>query len=475
MGRRRSHSPGARAAFVAVAAALIIGATEPAEPGRAATPAAPVTASQARLLGERAYLYGFPLMEFLRVRSTTTSVACPDDVGDAPLNTFSEGRRTAGPADRTVVAPNVDTLYSIAELDLARGPVVLSHPDMGRRYFVFELLDPYTNVIGYVGSRTTGSRAGRFAITWTARPGQRVPGARVIDSSYRRVWVIGRTLVRGPGDRRRAIAAMSRYALTPPGGARRYRPDCRSGRPRIAEPLHGLAFLEGLGRALGANPPPGRDRPLLAALAAAGVGPGLSPVRAHLSSGARTALIAGVNATAAALPSLARAQVLAAARSHGGWATPASTIGDYGTDYTYRAGVAAIGLGANTPAEAVYPTAYTDSLGRPLSGARSYRVVFASGQLPPARAFWSMTLYDGRGFLVANSAHRFAIGSSHPPLVRRPDGSVVVIIARARPRETGINWLPEPAGQFRLTLRLYLPTSRVLSGAWQPPPVVSTP
>src|SRR5689334_6750582 len=115
--------------------------------------AAAVTPDQAANLGRQAYLYGLPLLEFLRVRAT-------------------------------------DTRSSIAQLDLGRGPVVLSHPDMGRRYFVFELLDPYTNVIGYIGTRTTGARAGRFAITWKGGP---VRGAETIRSPARRVWVIGRT------------------------------------------------------------------------------------------------------------------------------------------------------------------------------------------------------------------------------------------------------------------------------------------
>ena len=96
--------------------------------------------------------------------------------GDAPVNTFSDADKFTRPSDRAVVAPNVDTLYSISHLDLGKGPIVLEHPDMGRRYFTCGFLDPYTNVIGYVGSRTTGARAGRFAIAWTKKPGRRVPG-----------------------------------------------------------------------------------------------------------------------------------------------------------------------------------------------------------------------------------------------------------------------------------------------------------
>src|SRR5215210_3077418 len=160
-----------------------------------ATPAgATVTPEQADELGRQGYQYGLPLLEFLRVRREQTSVRCPDGVGNSPINQFSNVRGFARPQDRTVVAPNVDTLYSIAHLDLGRGPIVLSHPDMGDRYFVFQLLDPYTNVIGYVGTRTTGSGAGRFAITWTKHPGRRMPGVPVVRSGYRRVWVIGRTL-----------------------------------------------------------------------------------------------------------------------------------------------------------------------------------------------------------------------------------------------------------------------------------------
>ncbi len=462
------HALGGWRPAVALAGCAALLAT----PGAGATTArSAVSVAQARALGERAYLYGFPLLEFLRVRRTDTSVRCPDRVGDAPVNSFSESTRLADPSARTVVAPNVDTLYSIAQLDLGKGPVVLSHPDMGSRYFVFQLLDPYTNTIGYIGTRTTGSSSGRFAITWTRHPGAPVPGARVIRSRYRRVWVIGRTLVRGRADRGRAVALMRRYRLIPPGGSRRFAPGCKPGPPRRASTPRGLAFLDQLGRAMQQNPPPRRDRPLLRELAAVGVGVGLTPQRVHLSAQARVALITGVNTIAAALPSIARSQVVALAKRHHGWATPAPDIGDYRTDYTFRAGVAAIGLGANTPAEAMYPTAYTDSSGQQLVGLKSYRLIFRRGRLPPVRAFWSLTLYDAKGFLVPNLAHRYAVGDTHQPLVRRPDGSVVVVVQRARPRRKDVNWLPAPAGAFRLTLRLYLPKRSALSGRWQPPPV----
>jgi hypothetical protein len=455
-------------ALALLAGALVLAAAAPGARAQAVTPA------EARALGQEAFLYGFPLLELLRVRATATSVRCPDGQGNAPVNAFSTARGFATPADRTVVAPNVDTLYSIAHLDLGRGPVVLRHPDMGRRYFVFQLLDAYTNTIGYVGTRTTGRRAGRFAITWRgARGGQarRTRGARRLVSPTRRVWVIGRTVASDRRDQRRALRLMRRYRLVPPGGARRFPRDCRPGRPAQARTRTGLAFLTALGTALRQNPPPARDRPLLARLARVGVGPGLRPDRAGLDPGTLAALVAGVTTTATALPTVVRSRILQGAAAGGGWSIPAANIGDYGTDYAYRAGVALFGLGANTPEEAVYPTAYTDGEGRTLDGGSRYRLVFGPGEQPPNRAFWSLTVYDADGYLVANPQDRYAVGSSHPPLVRRADGSVVIALQRTRPTERRVNWLPVPAGPFRLNLRIYRPARSVLAGDWRPPPV----
>ena len=158
------------------------------------------------------------------------------------------------------------------------------------------------------------------------------------------------------------------------------------------------------------------------------------------------ALVSGVNDTARALPDVARTTVTQQALANQGWAIPNPIIGDYGTDYTYRAGVAVIGLGANTPVESVYPTAFGDADGRPFDGASRYRLTFPPGQPPPARAFWSLTMYDEDGYLVANPQNRYAVGDSHPPLRRRPDGSIVIVLQRTAPTEEDVNWLPTPPG-----------------------------
>jgi len=449
-------------AFLALAGALTA-------LGAPASAHAQVTPAQAEQLGHEAYRYGIPLLEFLRIRREMTSVKAPDGQGNAPVNALANARAFARPSDRTVVAPNHDTLYSLAQLDLGKGPIVLSHPDMGRRYFDFEFVDPYTNVLGYIGTRTTGTHAGRVQIAWTKKPGRRIPGVKVIRSKYRRVWMIGRTLAQeASADLRRAKAKMRQYRLSPAPALRSRRP----GKPRKHPlPTDGLAWLRALDGALAQNPPPARDKPLLDRLRTVGVGPGLNPADASLSADVLEALSKGVEAEAADLPNSSRIDVLQKALAHGGWLYLPSRVGAYGTDYLLRAQLAILGIGANTPAEAVYPTALADSTGALLTGANSYRLVFRRGHLPPARGFWSITMYDFDGFLVPNAAHRYSLGPTHPPLVRRRDGSIVIAIQQTRPTEHDVNWLPAPAGGFRLSLRLYWPKASVLSGDWQPPPL----
>jgi len=462
-----------RCGGAAIAGILAIVALATAGAPSAVAEAAGPTPEQAAELGRQAYVYGYPLLEFARVRKEQTSVPCPDRRGDAPINSFSNAREFPGPDNRTVVAPNTDTLYSIAHLDLGHGPIVLSHPDMGKRYFSFELLDPYTNVIGFVGSRTTGSKAGRFAISWKGRPAARKPRIPVIHSRYRRVWVIGRTLATDRADQREAYGQMKQYGLARLHREPRHWPKgCDPGEPAtFPTPTDGKRFIAKLNRRLAANPPPGRDQPLLDDLATVGVGPGLSPEGAHLSGAALAALYDSVAAEAASFPTAARLHALQQAIAQGGWLLPADDIGDYGTDYDFRAQIAVLGLGANTPDEAIYPTALTDSTGALLNGANDYRMVFSPGAAPPTRYFWSLTVYDSNGYLAPNPIDRYSIGPSHPPLVKKPDGSIVVVLGPDEPTEAEVNWLPTTNAGFRLNLRLYGPREAALDGRWAPPPV----
>ena len=427
-------------------------------------------------LGRQAYEYGLPLLEFVRVRAEQTSVRAPDARTNAPVNRFGHAARFAGPDSKIVVAPNVDTLYSIAHLDLGREPVVLSHPAMGSRFFDFELLDPYTNVVGYIGSRTTGARARRTAIVWSGRPGRVPRGVKVLRVPYRRIWIIGRTLVRTPSDMSAARRLMRRYSLVPLSRLKNPpKPSSRKpGTPKPAALPEGLEFFDALAAALAQNPPPRRDGAILARLAEVGIAPGRGPTRA----GSRRRCARGWP-RAIGWPRRTSPLEPGPRRSPGRWPqgagtrrTPASAPTGPTTGCVPRSPWPAW---ANTPEEAMYPIALSDSEGRLLDGSHRYTVTFAPGQTPPVRAFWSLTMYTLDGFLVANPDRVYVLGDTHPPLVKRPDGSVVIAVQQSRPADATVNWLPTPSGGFRLNLRLYWPHRTALNGAWKPPPVIRLP
>jgi len=424
-------------------------------------------------MGKEAYLYGFPLNEFNLIRKADLKLS-------APLNVLANAQQLATPAAQGVVAPNTDTLYSLAQIDLGKGPVVLKVPKMDhglfdRRYWTFEFVEPYTNVVGYIGSRLNGSAGGTWALEWSgAKSKKALPkGVKRFKSSARRLWVIGRTLVKGNKDEAKAKKLMAQYRLgtladLTAGKALTKPRNLTPGRPKTVEPT-GLGFLDLLSAGMTDDPPPTRDAEIVARMRNFGIGVGLKPSTAGLPAPVLEGLAAGVGAAAASLPIEARLPILTQAKENGGWYDPSPKVGIFGTDYAMRARVALVGIGINTVEESTYPTALTDSAGEMLSGANSYRMVFKRGKLPPVKGFWSVTMYDSNGYLVPNAAKTYAVGPDHPGMITRKDGSVVIVVQKSKPTEKDVNWLPSPAAGFRLNMRLYVPSKSILNGTWKPP------
>ena len=403
--------------------------------------------------GIEAYVWGYPLVVMSRTRA---QVLCLTRV-NALLNVPT----LLGAGSRLVVTPNADTLYSTAWLDLRTGPVVLRVPAVRDRYYVLQFLDMYTNTIADVGTRTNGGRAGAYAIVGPGWHGRLPAGTHRIASSTPDAWVIGRTLATSPGDVAAAAADQRRYLLEPlPGAPTAPR---ASARGCSSQTTPRASFASELAAAMTADPPLRRDRPVVADLAAAGIGPGLAPDAAEAAS---------AEASQAAALELIRRSGMRLTTERDGW-SQLHRVGTYGTDYVTRAAVAAVGLGANVPAESVYYFAAKDRAGTPLTGARSYAIHFQRGKLPPIdrHGFWSITLYGPDHFFVANPIDRYTIGDRTAGLTRGPDGSLDVFVSNRPPPGHEGNWLPAPAGSFNLVLRAYLPGRGIRSGAWAPPGV----
>lgn len=416
----------------------------------------------ARQLSAEAYIYGVGLVYEQRV------------ISHFPADTLVNVTQLSTPAETLIPAPNVDTLYTVARLELGTGPLVVHVPEEHGRYYVLQILDAYTNTFAYVGRRTTGTHPGNYAIVGPGWHGQLPAGVKRIQAPTPTVWVLGRTLVEGPQDIPNAQAIQHGYTLTPlnryggPPLSALYLPKS------VLQPSpvpQGLAFFDQMDALLAADPPPPSDAALLRSFASIGLGPGRSPSTEKLSNAVRADLLAGISDGTAEINRYADKLSATSERAHNGWVVPPPDTGDYGSDYLLRAYIAINALAANVPAEAIYPFAYVDQTGAPLSGRHRYVLHFAAGELPPVEAFWSLTMYDQQLFLVPNQLDRYAIGNRTPGLHFGRDGSLDILIQHSPPRGSRSNWLPAPSGVFALALRLYQPKPSARNGTWPLPTV----
>ena len=173
-----------------------------------------VSATEARSLAEEAFVFGLPLVYIAVQIDTNTNVANPTGPR-APLNQFAHFRQLPDASDQVVVGLNVDTLYSLGSLDLAAGPLVLSVPEMGDRYWLMQLIDAWNNVPHVPGARTIGGAGGDFAIVGPAWSGELPDGVSELRMPTNLGVIGGRTYVAGPDDIAAVHELQDRYRLVP--------------------------------------------------------------------------------------------------------------------------------------------------------------------------------------------------------------------------------------------------------------------
>ena len=466
----RAFPPASRVTGFALAEAIALGGMI-AGPALAGEPA--ISPEDAHSIAVDAYDYLYPLVTMDVTRRQATNVEARETPGRGPMNSFVHLRTFPGADFKEVVRPNFDTLYSTAWLDLTAGPVVVSVPDTGGRYYLLPMLDMWSDVFAAPGKRTTGTGAGRFAVAPPGWRGEVPEGAERIDAPTPFVWIIGRIQTNGPQDYEAVHRIQDGFALTPLVPSARVAAGIDSSVDMKTPPLSqvngmsGPAFFRYAAELMKRNPPHAVDQPIVARMKRIGVRVGESFDPETLEPAVRRAVeaapAAGLAAMNGKLPSLARVV--------DGWQMNTDTMGVYGTYYLKRAIVAMVGLGANLPEDAVYPMCVADADGRALDGGSRYVLHFPKGDLPPVDAFWSLTMYDAEGFQAANSLNRFAIGD-RDDLTFNSDGSLDLYIQHDSPGpDRTANWLPAPKGPLGVTMRLYGPQAKVLDGRWNPPAV----
>ncbi|MBD7952218.1 MULTISPECIES: DUF1254 domain-containing protein [Oerskovia] len=431
-----------------------------------------------RTLSHEAYVYLYPLVTMDLSRRQATNVAAGVRPGFGPPNVFHHLREFP-PADfRAVVRPNFDTLYANLWLDLTDGPVLLHVPDTDDRYYMLPLLDMWTEVFATIGKRTTGTGAGDYLIVGPDYEGDLTEfyddlpeDVALIVAPTPQVWVIGRIQTNGVADYPAVHAVQDGLSVQELGERPPFTidptADTRTEPLHLVDSLSAVDFFTYATRLLDTNPPHLTDFSVLARIGALGIVPGEDFDAGQFDDAEIAEIEAGAE-SARALLDTSRATLGTVAN---GWMLYRDTMGVYGNFYLKRAVVTLVGLGANPVEDAIYPLLATDADGQALNGDHDYVLHFDADQLPPAAAFWSVTMYDAEGYQVANALDRFAIGD-RDDLQYGEDGSLDLYLQHESPRaDREANWLPAPRGPLGVTMRLYAPLPEALDGRWVPPVV----
>ena len=449
--------------------------TEQATDERAASA---VNEAAVRAIAREAYIYGYPVVEAYK----TLYAQAVDQGGPnfkAPFNQIGNTANVFTPNDTAIITPNSDTPYSFVWMDLRAEPLVLTLPPIeNKRYYSVQLIDLYTHNFAYLGTRTSGNQGGNYMIVGPDWSGEKPANVKaVIRSESSIAYAIYRTQLFNAKDLRRVRAIQNGYkvrTLSAFLGRPAPAPASPIDWPKpVADATDSLAFFRYLNFMLQFAPTVPSEQDVMARFAKIGVGRGLSFDKNSLSPEIQKSMAGGIADGKTQFVEFKKTQL----------DTGKLTSGDlFGTrehlknNYMYRYAAAVLGIFGNSAEEAIYPGYFLDAAGKPLDAAATrYTLHFDKDKLPPANAFWSLTMYDGQSkLLVANPLNRYLINASMLGQLKRDgDGGLTLYVQKDSPgKDKASNWLPAPDGSFYTILRVYLPKQEMLSGQWRQPPMV---
>jgi len=435
------------------------------------------TPAEARSIAKEAYLYGFPMIENYK----TIHAYCVDRNGSqykAPMNQLKNEARVYTPKDTAVVTPNSDTPYSFVVMDLRAEPIVLTVPRMEQdRYFSIQLINLYTHNFAYIGTRATGNGGGTYMIAGPGWSGEKPDSIdKVFGSETELVLAVYRTQLKGPEDMDVVQVIQGGYEAQP---LSRFRSAAvAEAVPSVDWPTPTRAmsksadFFRFLDFALRFAPVHESERELRKRFERIGVGADQPFDADSLTKETRTALEEGIQDAWKEYAAL-QERVDAGEVSSGDMFGTREYLKN---NYLYRFGAARIGLYGNSKEEALYPIYSVDSDRQPLDASKHrYTLTLGEQDLTAAKAFWSVTMYDGKTqLLIDNPLNRYLINSAMLGSLTKSEGgsSVTLYIQKDSPgADKESNWLPAPDGPFYAVMRLYIPAPAVLDGTWKAPPM----
>jgi hypothetical protein len=436
-----------------------------------------------RSIAKEAYAYGFPMVvNYKTMYLYAVLPESPEYKGG--FNVLKSEARVYTPEDKAIVTPNSDTPYGMGWFDLSAEPYVIHVPDMEpERFYQVQLVDLYTHNYAYISTVATGNQSGKYLLTGPGWQGD-VPAdiSAVIPSETSLIFIGVRTQLFNPDDLDRVqeiqqafkLEPLSAYAgaPTPPAAPEIAFPDWVEGSQFDTRAFNYIDFMMGLTER---HP---SEAAMYKRFAQIGLGTGEGFDLDKVSPETSEALEAGVKDGFAAMEEVIAKLItdpLSSAKAFGTRKFLTQSAKNFGLDeyWLLRMTGAHMGLYGNSGAEALYPTYQTDADGEPLNAAENnYALNFPKGKLPPVKAFWSLTMYDGKTQLLVENPHdRYLLNSTMmDQFALNEDGSLTLYIQRDHPGAAKeANWLPAPDGPFYMVLRLYGPEEKVLAGQWRHP------
>ncbi len=433
-----------------------------------------ISASEARAIAKEAYIYGFPMAaNYQTLYKQAIDTTSKDYKG--PFNSLNSSKSVATPEDKFVVTPNSDTPYSFLWMDLRTEPVVVTMPKIEpARYYTCQLIDLYTYNFAYLGTRAFGNEGGTFLLAGPGWKGATPSGVNaVIRCETQFGYALYRTQLFNAADLPNVNKIQAGYTAQPLSGF--LHQAAASAPPAVNWPKPADIATASPGIFPIVNfvfqfcPPNPAEKDLLARFAKLNIGPGQTFDFSKFSPEIQQAINDGIKDTGADLGTVMK-----------GINTDQISSGDmFGTreflkdNYLYRYAGAKLGLYGNSKQDALYFGYFIDANHQPLDASKSdYELHFAKGGLPPTKAFWSLTVYDGKTqLLVANPLRRYLLNSTTlDSYTLESDGSLTLYISHNDPGPAKqSNWLPAPDGPLYCIFRVYMPGETVVDGTWKKP------
>ena len=434
------------------------------------SPKSELTDDEARAIAKEAYIFNYPLVMYYRTMYLQAI--------DKDSKSFSGGfgkwlhLGTSSPKDTDIVTPNNDSPYSYAWVDLRAEPWVLTMPKIeAKRFYTSQWNDLWGFVLDNPGSVEDGNDGVSVLLASPAWKGELPKGVkRVIRGDTEFLGTLTRTQLFEPKDLRNVKKIQQKYKLQPLSAF------LGKPAPEAAPAIQWKPWKEGVETTeefwayvnflLPLTTPNPQDKPVLDRMARLGLEAGKPWDPTSLDQDVRDAMAAGIKDALADVKKAATGEV-----------DPSSFFvsrEDLNKNYFARTMGVFMGIFGNVEKVSVYFSVGADDQGVLFDGSmHSYQLKFTADQIPPAKNFWSMTMYKlPQRWLVDNPIDRYSIGSATPGLKTDADGSISIYVQAKSPgQDKENNWLPAPDGPCWMVLRIYGPGKAILDGTWQVPPV----